>query len=215
MQGGRSVSGLVPKGENRPEADSPCTKLHFIIRQMMAELAHDELVLWKGAPASGLQFRAQDLFVVPFSLFWVFVVSVVFVSILMGQATNVDPMTYLILPIFIIVGLYMLVGRFYFDIISRKKTNYVLTNRRAIINQGVFRRSLQSINLSSISQITYREGTKGRATIEFGSGSMFGMLPRSWPGASQFLAPAFDVIEDGKRVYELVLSAQRDAQQVH
>jgi len=40
---------------------------------------------------------------------------------------------------------------------------------------------------------------------------MFGTQPRNWPGAGQFLTPAFDDIEDALRVYDLTLKAQHGA----
>jgi hypothetical protein len=32
-----------------------------------------------------------------------------------------------------------------------------------------------------------------------------------WPGMSRYTAPAFELIEDARRVYDLLQSAQRDA----
>jgi hypothetical protein len=179
---------------------------------MTDDLAQDERVLWQGAPVSGLQFRPQDLFAVPLVLLWFIGVSWVLFRPPSGQEVNVDPSTYVICFMFMLIGLYLLVGRFYLDVLNRKKTQYMLTDKRAVISSGVFRRSVESISLVAASQIVYREGARGRATIEFGAASMFGMLPRSWPGAARYLPPAFDLIEEGRRVYEMVLAAQREAQ---
>lgn len=107
----------------------------------------------------------------------------------------------------------MAVGRFFVDIVVRRNTSYILTNRRAIVESGLFRKGMRSINLAATSEINFRPGRNGRGTIEFGSSAgPFGMLPRSWPGAGRFLAPAFDGVEDGQHVYDLILKAQRDSQ---
>lgn len=144
---------------------------------------------------------------VPFSIFWLGIVLSISLMTATGDIHNVDPMTYVILPVFVAVGLYMLVGRFLVDIYARRHTEYVLTDQRAIIASGIIRSTTRSVNLAAAAEIRYRQGRRGRGTIEFGSGGMFGMLPRSWPGASQFMPPAFDGIEDASRVYDLALNA--------
>lgn len=95
--------------------------------------------------------------------------------------------------------------------IVRKNTRYILTNRRAIIESGAFRQTTQSVTLTATSEIVFREGRNGRGSLEFGSGmgGPFGMLPRNWPGAGRYMPPAFDGIEDARRVYTLALEGQR------
>ncbi len=180
---------------------------------MAFSLATDERSIWQGAPAQGIHFSPQDIFAIPFSIFWLGMVSFMAVMVVSDKAQNVDPMTYFIFPIFLIVGLYMAVGRFFVDIAVRRNTAYVLTNRRAIVESGLFRKGMRSINLAATSEVNFRPGRNGRGTIEFGSSAgPFGMLPRSWPGAGRFLAPAFDGVEEGQHVYDLVLKAQRESQ---
>ncbi len=98
------------------------------------------------------------------------------------------------------------------DPAARRRTHYYLTNQRALIESGLFRPSRRSVSLAAVPEIRVRMGRKGRGSVQFGSPSVFGMMPPSWPGASQFLPPAFDDIDDAERVYGLAVSAQRDMQ---
>lgn len=180
---------------------------------MALDLGPDERVIWQGRPAQGLRFTPQDVFAVPFSAFWLLIVLTVFGLILTGGAKRVDPIAYVILPAFIAVGLYMLVGRFVVDSAARRRTSYYLTNRRAVIEAGLFRATIRSVSLAALPEIKFRTGRKGRGTIQFGSpAGMFGLMPSSWPGARQYLPPTFEGVDDGQSVFQLALSAQRDAQ---
>lgn len=176
---------------------------------MDIQLGGGERIIWQGAPTPGVHFVPQDIFAIPFAFVWLAIVLSGLIMTSGNQAAHADPMAFVVLPIFVLVGCYMLFGRFIVDMIARRKTHYLLTDRRAVITGGLFGTQLRSINLAATSEIRLRERRNGRGTITFGSGSgMFGTMPRSWPGASQFLAPAFDGIEDARRVYDLALKAQ-------
>lgn len=179
---------------------------------MNMQTAPDERVLWQGQPAQGFHFAPQDLFAVPFAAFWLLIVIGIFSAIIFGQAQSVDPIAFIVMPLFLLVGLYMLVGRFLIDRAARRRTHYRLTNQRVIIESGLFKTNLRSVSLAVVPEIQFRSGRKGRGTIRFGSPGPFSMMPPSWPGASQFSAPAFDGIEDAERIYGLALGAQKEAQ---
>jgi hypothetical protein len=179
---------------------------------MTTDIAPGERIIWQGQPTQGIRFAPQDAFAVPFAAFWLLMVLAIFLTAATGQMTNVDPMTYVVLPFFLLIGLYMLFGRFLVERAARRRTHYILTSQRALIESGLFRRSRRSVSLAAVPEIRFRAGRKGCGTVQFGTPSMFGMMPPSWPGASQFLPPAFDDIEGAERVYNLALSAQREAQ---
>lgn len=179
---------------------------------MATDIALGERIIWQGQPVQGIRLAPQDAFAIPFAAFWLLIIVSIFVITITGAAENVDPLTYVILPIFLLIGLYMLAGRFVVDAAARRRTRYYLTDQRVLIESGLFRPSRRSVSLAAIPEIRIRAGRKGRGTVQFGSPSLFGMMPPSWPGASQFLPPAFDDIEDAERIYGLALSAQRDIQ---
>jgi len=159
-----------------------------------------------------VRFRAQDWFAVPFAAVWLgIVIRIFFVGD--DSARNTDPSGNFILPFFLLIGVWILFGRFITDMLARSRTEYTLTNRRAIIEGGLFRRSTRSVNLAAAPEIRMKEGGNGRGTIEFSSGSPSGMMfPRGWPGAGQYLPPAFELIENAASVYAMVLDAQHEAQ---
>lgn len=170
-----------------------------------------ERILWRGEPAGGIRFVAADLFAIPFAALWLALVSGAFVSD-PAPAANNDPAGDFILPVFIAIGVYILVGRFFVDMLIRSRSEYVLTDRRAVIESGLLFRSKRSANLAATPEIRLRGGTRGRGSVEFGSGSPFAMMPRSWPGMSRYLPPAFEMIDDAESVYTLALDAQHRAQ---
>ena len=74
------------------------------------------------------------------------------------DAQDVDPFAYLMLPVFVVIGLYMLVGRFAVDIVARRRTHYMLTDQRAVIESGLFTAHRASVNLAAAA----RDTTPGR-----------------------------------------------------
>lgn len=178
---------------------------------MAIDLAPGERIIWQGQPKQGFRLAPQDAFVVPFAAFWLFVVLMISLLAFTGEMQEVDPLAFFIMPIFLAIGLYMLFGRFLVDRAARRRTFYYLTTERAFIETGLWRPSRRSVNLAAAPEIRFLGRRNGRGTVQFGSPSMFGMMPPSWPGANQFLPPAFDDIEDAERVYSLALKAQREA----
>lgn len=178
---------------------------------MTIDLAPGERIIWQGQPRQGFRLAPQDAFAVPFAAFWLFSVLMIFLLAFSGEMKEVDPLAYFILPVFLVIGLYMLLGRFLVDRAARRRTFFYLTTERAFIKAGLWRPSCRSVNLVGTPEIRFQGGRNGCGTVRFGSPSMFGMMPPSWPGANQFLPPAFDDIEDAERVYNLALKAQREA----
>ena len=178
---------------------------------MDIQLVPGERILWQGSPPTGFRVAAQDLFAIPFSVVWLGFVLVIFGASLSGGAEQVDPVAvYFILPVFLLVGLYFAFGRFLADRRRRRRTRYLLTDRRALIESGMLRTSLQSVSLAAVPEIRLRKERDRRGSIQFGASNPFhAMLPPSWPGGGQFLAPVFEGVEDAERVYKLAVTAQQ------
>jgi hypothetical protein len=173
-------------------------------------LLSGERIIWKGRPKPGIWFEAADAFAIPFSIFWLAIVTGIFGMILTGQTTKVDPMAYVMMPIFFTVGLYFIFGRFLVARWVRSKTRYYLTNRRAIIRSGLRGQSERVVNLAATPETRISMARDGYGTIEFGQSSPFyKMMPRSWAfGQSSVLAPAFERIANQQDVYRLALQVQ-------
>lgn len=171
-----------------------------------------EQIIWQGQPRQGFRLAAQDAFAIPFAAFWLFVVITIFTLALTDQVQDIQPLFWVIIPVFLLIGLHMLFGRFIVDRAARKRTWYYLTSERAVIESGLWRPIHRSVSLAALPEIRFRSRRNGGGSVYFGPLGPFGMVPPSWPGAAQFLAPAFDDIEDAERVYDLALATQRSLQ---
>ena len=168
-------------------------------------LSPGETLLWSGKPRGGLLFRKTDVFLIPGSL--MFCAFAVFWEYSVGSSDA--PLMFDLWGIpFVIVGAYMLVGRFAYDAALRAKTTYGLTEQRAIIVKQLFSNSVQSVSMRSWVDFDFSPSADGSGTITFGTppgmfgGSRYGPPP----------PPAFEAIADAARVYTLVRDAQTKAQ---
>jgi len=174
------------------------------------ELGPGERLLWTGAPRQGLLLRPSDAFMVPFSLLWGGFAIFWETSVLaMG-----GPVFFAIWGVpFVLVGLYMIVGRFFVDARVRAKTIYALTDRRAIVVSGLFSPTVRSVELASMPELSIAERANGTGTITFGSpatgAAWFGGMP--WPGMSGKLTPAFELVAEVRTLYQRVREAQAAA----
>lgn len=175
------------------------------------ELGRDERLLWSGVPKQGVFLRTSDIVAVPFSLMWGG-----FAFFWEGSVSSAkDAPIFMMLwgvP-FVLMGLYMIVGRFFADAYQRKRLYYGVTDQRVIILGGLFSREVKSLPLSTLSDITFNERRDNRGTITFGPTnfgfSMMGSAP--WPGASKRMPPTFDLIDNARHVYAVIRDTQQSA----
>jgi len=168
-------------------------------------LDRGERQLWSGVPRQGIVFRGADAFMIPFSLLWGGFA--VFWEV--GVATSDAPGFFVLWGIpFVLVGLYITVGRFFIDARRRARTTYAVTSDRVIINSGFFANTTKSLNLRTLSDVTLQERFNGTGTITFGAvNPLFAMYAdTSWPGVPQ--TPSFEMIRDARNVYNIIREAQ-------
>lgn len=171
------------------------------------EVSKGEKILWTGTPSQGLLFRASDVFMIPFSLLWCGFAIFWETSVITGGA----PFFFMFWGIpFVLVGLYIVFGRFILDTKQRQKTFYGLTDNRIIIISGLFSRKVKSLNLRTLSDISLSEKSDKKGTITFGPtnymASMFGGM--QWPGMPA-TSPSFELIPNAKMVYDKIRVAQQ------
>lgn len=178
--------------------------------ELEGELGAGERIIWSGQPNTGLRLRIADVVLIPFSLLWggfaVFWESMVIIS---GA-----PFFFILWGIpFVLVGLYITVGRFFADAHIRAHTWYALTNERVLILTNLFTRKVKSLPLRSLQEIALEQRRDGSGSITFGPSLPFAGWYRgvAWPGMSQRVPPAFDLIPDAKGVYDLIRQTQRAA----
>ncbi len=176
--------------------------------KLRAQLGLDEHLLWSGQPAQGIRFHPRDLVMVPFSLawggfaiFWEWSVA----------RTNAHWLFMLWGVPFVLIGLYLIVGRFFWDAWERSRTYYGLTNRRVMIVTAGRRTKVQSLELVTLGETVLSTSSDGSGSIQFGSMPWaHGWWSGSgWPGTQG--PPSFETIPDAKRVHEMVRQAQAEA----
>jgi hypothetical protein len=178
--------------------------------ELRQHLDSGERLLWSGAPRQGLTLRTSDAYMIPFSLLWGGFV--VFWEV--GAVSQSDDLFFALWGIpFVLVGLYMIVGRFFADARVRANTSYGLTDRRVIIISGLFSKTVSSLPLRTLHEVSLRESHDRSGTIHLArphpQAAFMAGVP--WPGLSQYQTPAFELISDAKRVHDQLLQAQRAA----
>jgi Bacterial PH domain len=184
-------------------------QLPEIPEQMMAtQLSSGERLLWSGTPRQGLYLRASDGYLVPFSLMWGGFAIYWEYTVLTSKA----PFFFGIWGVpFVVIGLYMMFGRFFIDARQRSKTYYGLTNQRVLIVSGLFSRSVKSLQLRTLSDISLAERSDGTGTITFGAAPPWWSGMAGWPGYSRSQSPSFDSIANARDVADRIRVAQREA----
>lgn len=176
--------------------------------QIKNELGASEQLLWHGRPKPGLRLRVSDIILIPFSLMWggfaIFWEFTVF--------TSGAPFFFMLFGIpFVVLGIYLIIGRFFVDAKQRSRTWYGLTNERVIIVSGVLSKSVKSLNIDTLSDVTLTEKAGGEGSIAFGVPLMWA----TWISGSSSrmrnnIIPTFEFIENARPVYELIRQAQQD-----
>ncbi len=174
------------------------------------ELSRDEKILWVGQPDSGIKFQAEDIIMVPFSLFWA---GIAFFWEYIAL-TSSAPFFFKLFGIpFVLIGAYMVFGRFIVASILRKHTFYGVTNQRIVIITDWFSKNVQSIMLPNVPDINLKTKGKGKGTISFGSlpyGTIF-MSYTNWPAAKRTAPPSFFMIDGAREAYDIIKQAQLEA----
>jgi hypothetical protein len=129
-------------------------------------LLREEKVIWRGRPQQGLMLTSRDATLIPVSLVWggfmVFWES----SVL----RNPNSPTFMALfgGLFLLIGLFLTIGRFFVDAWIRAGVLYALTNRRILILRSRPSINFQSVSLDHLPAATLDETSRGRGSIRFG-----------------------------------------------
>jgi hypothetical protein len=190
---------------------SMSTSDSFHVRQQLErEIGHGEKLLWAGRPVQGIRLQKGDALAIPFSLLWggfaVFWITSAYRS---GA-----PWFFVLFGVpFVLVGFYLVIGRFFYDARQRAQTYYGVSNKRVLIVQGAKSRQVTSLDIASLGEVTFTENTNGGGSLQFGRDLFYSSrsLGAGWPGTRRNMAPRFDLAEDVRRVYDLLRKAQTDA----
>lgn len=102
-------------------------------QRLQPHLRPGEKLLWSGQPDPRVHFMPSDGFLVPFSVLWcAFAVYWTWIVLNSGK-----PRWFvLVVLLFVVVGLYQMVGRFLVKARRKRRTVYGLTDTRAIVVEG-------------------------------------------------------------------------------
>jgi hypothetical protein len=185
-----------------------------------ARLDPGEKLLWSGQPKQGVRLQPQDVFLIPFSLMWggfaIFWEATVLgiVHLAPAHAVRQNPPLFFSLwgiP-FVVVGLYLIFGRFFYDAALRKKTFYAVTDRRLIVLKNLFGFNLASFDLGSSSNLNINERSDGSGDILFGSPSSLTSLTGSgWPNSRRYAVPGFYLLPNARAIFNMIRDAQNAA----
>jgi hypothetical protein len=101
--------------------------------QLTPYLRPGEPLLWVGRPDPSVRFAPADVYLVPFSIMWAGFALVWEVGVLFGGA----PVFFVLWGIpFVVVGLYMLFGRFSHKRRAKLRTAYGVTSQRVLVAIG-------------------------------------------------------------------------------
>jgi hypothetical protein len=183
------------------------------------ELLPDEKIAWSAQPDRASLFSKSDFYLIPFSILWGGFAIFWEISVLQIVPGSEDAgIVGLVFPLFgipfVVIGLYFMVGRFWYKSKKKEHTYYALTNKRILILTDFLGRKFQAIYLNTVPTIQKTIRSNGMGNLIFGNqsfqSSMYansGMdLFSGFSGFSGGTAPAFYDIKDAETVYKQLIT---------
>jgi hypothetical protein len=171
-----------------------------------------ERVVWDGSPLRHRVFRRTDILLVPFSLIWCGFAMFWESSMLSTGAPGVFALWGV--P-FVLVGLYLVAGRFIVRVVSLRHTRYTITDRRVLVHSGWSGGKLNTEYLNSLPPPVIIEEPDGSGSLAFGrfpgvADPFTGGRRQGWRAWSSepSLTPVLWDIPDIRRVRDFVAQAQ-------
>ena len=110
-------------------------------------------VLWKGRPEKGITIRPDELVTIPFGAFFT-----LFALFWISMAIQAGPFALFGIP-FVLVGIYLLGGRFIVNEYMKKRTAYVITDKAIIRKRGSRVDIWYGRDLSNMQVYSHKNGT--------------------------------------------------------
>jgi hypothetical protein len=156
-------------------------------------LYENEKILWEGKPESGPYIVGGILGSIPVAIFGLFFAGLVVVIAFQGRHTPMNWAIFL-MPHFWI-GLMMIFGPTFSTLFSYSRIAYAITDRRVLIESGIFVRNIQTIDIDQISNATVNTsmvdewfgGTTGTVMLSGGLAAVMNiMVMRAGSAMSRF-----------------------------
>jgi hypothetical protein len=172
-----------------------------------SELAPGETVYWSGQPKTSVVFHKEDIGMIPFSLmwggfavFWLFAASGTAGFSHHAPEKSFEWVSWIWGSAFVLIGQYMIWGRFVYAYWKKQRTYYALTTKRALIVIDGFRdRTASSAYFETTPIIEKSVRHDGIGSICFG-----GPVSGEWKMGRNRTPrlPTFDDIDSADSVYQ-------------
>jgi hypothetical protein len=182
-----------------------------MFKESALELSKDEKIVWEGKPKQGIVLRYTDIALIPFSIIWT-------IATLIFELVSFEPDFPIYLSIigipFLIIGLFLLIGRYILDTKRRKNIFYWITNKRIIIKGEKLRNTVQYYQILGIYGITIKHKDRKFGTIVLGNeqGLNFGrgleIEEFYWLNPKRL--SRLELIEKADDVFKIILDLQKD-----
>jgi len=193
---------------------------------IQAELVGGESIAWMGQPNPRVVFHKQDLFLIPFSLLWggfaIFWEGGVAGFWNHGSRNGAWIFGMIWGIPFVVIGQYLIWGRFIYDLWLKRRTFYAVTNRRVIVVQKGWSKKIVGAYLDSLPALTKEGSDQGTGTLSFApsSSSSWGFTGGTsssgrrggWNSMSIGSTPVFRDIDNLDYVYRLVSDLREKVQ---
>ena len=131
-----------------------------------------ERILWSGQPKQGVALSGRDALLIPFSLAWGGFALFWNFGVWSSSSTG-EGMDWFFrlwgLP-FLIVGVYLIIGRFIHDAALRKTVVYGVTDQRVVLMGGLVWTKFSSLDIRRLPKLELTEHRDGTGTIDFEGG---------------------------------------------
>lgn len=186
---------------------------------LQSELMPGEFFLWSGQPSRKVVFHQSDWFAIPFSflwggfaIFWEYGATGHFDKVHSTQNTSAISFLGVWGIPFILIGQYLIWGRFLYTAWRKTRTFYGVTNKRVLVLGTGISRKLSDGYLKNLSSVTLTTRNDGLGTIEFtpemegqSIWGIYGSRRRGgFPIDIDLARLAFFDVEDAKSVYRLI-----------
>ena len=124
-------------------------------------LRPDEHLYWAGTSDPAKLFSGRDGFLIPFSLLWCGFVGFGTVSVLRDGQIGPE---LVIFPLFLVLGLHLLFGRFLVKLHRKRTTVYAVTDRRALV---ITARGTRDVPVGRSDRTTRWSADRQHCTVEW------------------------------------------------
>src|SRR5262245_45908419 len=181
------------------------------------DLLSGERIIWTGEPTERRLLRPEDALLIPFSLLWGG-----FAIVWEANAISTGAPGFFALwgiP-FVVIGLYLIAGRFVVRAVALSHARYTVTDLRVVITGGFTGRAEHASYLNSLPPPVIRERGDGTGDLAFGSfpgiADVFAGRRRwGWgyraslsPWGEPLSPPVFRSVPIVRHVRDLILAAQ-------